>query len=252
MRNRLLMAAARYTIPYLYLAYIRLVWATSKIIQDETGAYAKALATKPYKFVGALWHQDVFCVPWVYRNFKPHTIASVGDAGAIITEILKKCKFTAVVRGGSSHAETRHRQILPELIAMMQEAPCASCGITVDGSQGPAYRLKRGALVLAKECQIPMFAARIWCKRKLLLPTWDRTMIPLPFNRFVIFARGPYYLPADIDDPRVFENFRTFIENELLTATYQSIMAIDGEIPPQLRAFFPENWIADYLAKHAD
>lgn len=239
-RNRMLVLLGKYTLPYIYLAYIRFVWWTSEVI-DDMALVDQFRQEPPYKGVGVLWHQDVFCVPWAYREKRPHTLASVGDAGEIITHILELCHFSTIMRGGSSQGKKRHTQVLPALIEHMQTAQ-GMCGITVDGSHGPIYRLKRGAIVVAKECACPLLVIRIWCKRRILLPTWDRTMIPLPFNRIIISARGPYHLPADADNPDSFEKFRQYVEHRLLDLTYQTFLTIDKQAPPQLMALFPEDW----------
>ena len=72
-------------------------------------------------------------------------------------------------------------------------------GLTVDGSKGPAYRLKRGGVVIARECGRPIVLVRTWYRRCLRLDTWDRTAIPLPFNRIHYYLEGPYFAPADAD-----------------------------------------------------
>jgi lysophospholipid acyltransferase (LPLAT)-like uncharacterized protein len=238
-RNRVLVWIAKHTLPFVYLAYMRLVWWTSRVL-DQTDIGWEELKKPPHKIVVVLWHQDVVCVPWIYRSFKPHTIASVGDAGEIITHILKRCNFT-VLRGGSSKGKKRHTEILPQLVAHMQ-ASQGACGITVDGSFGPPYRLKRGAIVVAQECRCAIFTTRIWCKRKILLPTWDKTMVPLPFNTIAVLAQGPYYPPADLDTPEAFEQFRKSVENHLLDSTYQSFQMLEKKIPNDLMSRFPDDW----------
>lgn len=240
LRNRILVWIAVHTLPYIYLAYIRFVWWTSKLIVNETVIRLEELKKPPHKLVAALWHQDVFAVAWAYRDFQPHTLASVGDAGEIITAILNRCNFT-VLRGGSSKGSKRHREVLPEIIAHFGNAT-GVFGITVDGSYGPAYRLKRGAIVIAKECHCHVFITRIWYKRKFLLPTWDRTTIPLPFNQIAFLARGPFPVPPNADDPEVFEQFRQLVENELLKITHEACMRIDHRIPSEIADYFPAGW----------
>lgn len=230
---------AKYTLPYLYIAYVRFVWLTSKV-EDNTYIAREALDHPPYKIAAAVWHQDVFCVAWAYRHYKPFTLASVGDAGEIITAILKLCNFT-VLRGGSSKGKKRHVEVLPQMVAYMQNNR-GTLGITVDGSFGPPYRLKRGVLVAAKECGSKIYIARVWCKRKILLPTWDKTVIPLPFNHIVVATVGPYSVPEGLDNTENFEKFRLFLEDELLQLTYKTFFRVGDEPPAELLALFPPGW----------
>jgi lysophospholipid acyltransferase (LPLAT)-like uncharacterized protein len=240
-RNRILVFFVKNTVPYIYYAYIRFVLWTSKIVDLSDNMFEFLHKEEPYKTVGVLWHQDVFCVPWAYKRFQPITMASVGDSGEVIAKILELFDYKKIWRGGSSKGKKRHKKILEDFIADFKESKYSPAGITVDGSSGPPYRLKHGAIVIASECKCPIFTLRIWAKRKFLLPTWDKTMIPLPFNKIVIYAQGPYFVP-DFSTPDDLEKFRAYIENELLELTYSIFQKIEKKIPVSLLTFFPENW----------
>ncbi|MEW6442018.1 MAG: hypothetical protein AB1640_13870 [bacterium] len=231
---------AEYTVPYLYFAYFAFVWATSKIT-DLTSPLDDALRNPPHRFVAALWHQDVLCVPWAYRRFHGQTIASVGDAGDVIARLLGLCNFT-VFRGGSSKGRSRRRIILEEFTRHLLKVDRPAVGITVDGSSGPPYRMKTGVIVLAMKIHAPFFVVRVWSKRRILLRTWDRTMLPLPFNKIVLVAEGPYSLPEKMDQAEVFEQFHHYVENQLLTTTYKCFSMLDKAADKRLMADFPEYW----------
>lgn len=241
MRNWVLFTIAKYTLPYVYLLYIRLVWMTSKVTYKTDVLKKYLFEVPPYNTVCPVWHQDVFCVAWAYRKFQPTTMASVGDAGEIISRMLKLCKYRRIWRGGTSKGKKRHKKILDDFIADFKEAKHAVAGITVDGSNGPAYRLKRGVIVIAQECGCPLVLTRIWCQKRILLPTWDRTLIPLPFNKIVVYMQGPYYVPKNLT-PDEFEKFRLYIENEFLEFTYHIFQLIDKRVPPECLKFFPDGW----------
>lgn len=231
---------AKNTIPFFYLCYIKLVWKTSSVELWEIERVRDQLAKAPYKCVTVLWHQDVFCVPWIYKNMNPHTIASIGDSGEIITRILQRCNYT-VLRGGSSKGKKRRKEILSELIEHMQNSQ-GVCGITVDGSSGPPYKLKGGAIMLAIKCRMPIFTSRIWCKHKFFLPTWDKTMVPLPFNCIKVLINGPYYPPERINSS-AFNELCSIVEKELLKLAHQGFKMFDNDIPKQLQPIFPQHAI---------
>jgi len=235
-----LVQLAKCTVPYLYFAYFWFVWATSKVI-DRTSPFDEELGEDKRGFVAALWHQEVLCVPWVYGRLHPHTIASVGDSGDVITRLLELCGYT-VFRGGSSKRKSRRKKVLEEFIQHLKKADRPVVGITVDGSSGPAFRMKTGAIVMAMGIQAPVFVVRTWCKRRILLRTWDRMMLPLPFNKIVILAEGPYPLPENLDQKEVFEQFHRFVENQLLATTYKCFSMLDHPVDERLLANFPEGW----------
>jgi len=238
--KKFLVRVAEHTVPYFYFAYFAFVWATSKIT-DLTSPLDDALRNPPHRFVAAVWHQDVLCVPWAYRRLHAQTIASVGDAGGVIARLLELCNFT-VFRGGSSKRASRKKLILEEFTRHLLTVDRPAVGITVDGSSGPPYRMKTGVIVLAMKINAPFFVVRIWSKRRILLPTWDRTMLPLPFNRIVLLAEGPYALPENMDQEEVFQQFHRFVEDQLLNTAYKCFLMLDKEPDKRLMAKFPDHW----------
>ena len=207
--------------PRLYVAYMWFVWKTSRIEDCGYGGIGE-IRDRYDGFVGMLWHEEVFGVAWNYRNVRPHTLASLGDSGEIITRMLELCGFV-VFRGGSSKRESRRRQaVLLDMIAHMKKTPRVVYGITVDGSYGPYHVMKPGALLIAHKCKKPVVFVRTWAKRNIHLQTWDRMAVPLPFNRIRQYMRGPFFVPADAGDPAVFEAFRVELENELAKLAEES------------------------------
>lgn len=235
-----LVQLAKYTVPYVYFAYFWFVWATSKVI-DLSTPLDEALRNSTRGFVAAIWHQEVLCVPWAYRRLHPQTIASVGDSGEVITRLLELCNYT-VFRGGSSKRESRRKKILAEFIEHLRTVDRPAVGVTVDGSSGPAFRMKTGAIVMAMKIDAPVYVVRTWCRRRILLRTWDRMMVPLPFNKIVILAEGPYELPDNLDRKEVFDEFHRFVENQLLETTYKCFDMVDHPVDDELLANFPEGW----------
>jgi hypothetical protein len=67
----------------------------------------------------------------------------------------------------------------------------------------------------------------------------------LPFNHIVQAFAGPYFVPADADDPAVLESFRTELENELLELTHyvhQQVGDVADERGREPRFGFPAGW----------
>ena len=56
-------------------------------------------------------------------------------------------------------------------------------GITPDGSLGPCYEVKPGALLLAKISKSPILLLSFRFHRALRLSSWDSFYVPLPFSR---------------------------------------------------------------------
>ena len=228
-------------VPPLYLLYMRFVWATSRI---ERGNYDELLRETAAHdgMVGLLWHEEVFSVAYGYRwiGIRPHTLASPGDAGELITRLLHACGYVAF-RGGSTTSRSRRREgILDELIAVMRSRPRVFLGLTVDGSKGPAYRMKSGGIVVASRSGKPVALLRTWYRRGLRVNTWDRTGIPLPFNRIRYSYRGPFFPPKDPTDRAALHAFHLQMEDELIELAAESYDALGLPRPPGLVKRTPE------------
>lgn len=233
--RRKLMTLAVAVIPRIYMLYMRFVFATSRV-DDRNFAELHEITLDGDGAVGLLWHEEVFTVAYGYQrfHFNAHTLASHGDLGAIITNMLEQCDFTVFRGGSSSRASRHHGRIVSDMIEHMHRTPGVTYGITVDGSNGPAYRVKPGAILIAQECGKPIALGRTWYKRSIRLKTWDRTAIPLPFNDIRYSLRGPYAVPEDAETLDGFARFWKHVEDELIELALESYREFDQPIPNTL------------------
>lgn len=241
--SRPVVAVATWVIPRLYYGYCWFVWKTS-VVDDRLAPVLNNHAAKHGRFVSVLWHEEVVTVAYAFKAHRGHTLASPGDFGRVITRMLEMCNFI-VFRGGSSKARSRSQRVLQPMIERMKTHPRVIYGLTVDGSKGPRYRMKRGAAVIAQECNAAIMCARTWYKRRLTLKTWDRTAIPLPFNRIRIEMIGPYWIDPEADDKEL-ELFRSHVENELLELCHRSYAWADGKRYKAPPSGFPDGWQAKW------
>jgi len=227
---------ALHTLPALYVAYMRFVWATSRV-SDHGLLELNEVGRRHNGAVALLWHEEVFSVAFAYPyiGIRGHTLASVSDLGHLIAKALERCGYV-VFRGGSSSKRSRRRSaVLSDMIEHMQTHDRVIYGLTVDGSSGPAYRIKPGGVVIARACDKPIVLARTWYKRVIRLRTWDRTAIPLPFNAITTYMRGPYRVPKDADAPEAFERFCRALEDDLIDLAAHSYAAMGHPRPEALR-----------------
>jgi lysophospholipid acyltransferase (LPLAT)-like uncharacterized protein len=225
-----------FIIPVLYGLFIRFVWLTST--RNDHQAIIQEHQRNFTGIVALLWHQEVVTTPYVFRGLQIRTLASTNTLGRLITAILESNQFQ-VFRGGR-----RHKIILKDMIRYLDKNPQAKYGITVDGSRGPARVMKRGACMIARETGTPLFVTSTRLRHGLYTPTWDRTMIPLPFNRIETQIIGPYWIDPQCTD-ETFDAFCDHIQNELLSLTdYCDRRVKKGRIDPLVRQDFPENWDA--------
>lgn len=221
--SRRLAKLATLFVPTLYFLYMRLVWATSRVVVRDFNDL-KDIARKHNGAVGLLWHEEVMTVAYgyAYLGFRPHTLASLGESGELISRLLTRCGFVVFRGGSTTHRSRRREGTLQEMIEHMRTENEVIYGLTVDGSKGPPYRMKTGGILIARECGRPIILARTWYKRCLRLPTWDRMALPLPFNVIGYYLRGPYMVPASAHSEAGLEEFRLQLENDLIDLAAQS------------------------------
>jgi len=240
--RRVAMFVALHTVPYLYLAYMWLVERTSRV--EELGYRPDLVRANAGRGVYALWHDEVFFVAWSFGKYEGDTLASPGDSGEVITRILKLRGFR-IFRGGSTAGRRKRssREVVEAMVEHMRSTPGVVYGITTDGSRGPIYRMKPGVVMLAAGAEAPLFVEKTWCRRYVRLGTWDRTLIPLPFNHIVHVYAGPLHPPRDVWQPERFEAFRREVEGRLCRISAYARRRAEGKPPP-------EDWLALFPEEH--
>ncbi len=70
-------------------------------------------------------------------------------------------------------------------------------GITPDGPQGPRRQAAPGMAHLAALAGVPILPCAASTSRRIVLKTWDRMAIPLPFGRGVVVCGPGIVVPRD-------------------------------------------------------
>ena len=65
--------------------------------------------------------------------------------------------------------------------------------------RGPSGKFQPGALLIAQKARAPLYPAGVGAHPRILLPTWDRYLIPLPFARAAFLIGEPVWVPEDAD-----------------------------------------------------
>ncbi|MCZ6784832.1 MAG: DUF374 domain-containing protein [Proteobacteria bacterium] len=227
---------AALVLPPLYMLYMRLVWSTSRV--DEGGyEQVRKIIAENDGAVALLWHEEVLTVGWGYPyvGVRPHTLVSPSDAGEVLTRILERCGYHVVRGGTTSHRSRRRAGVLEEMKAHMRDGSQVLYGLTVDGSKGPPYRMKKGGITIARDCGVPILLFRTWYRRCLRLRSWDRTAVPLPWNEIVYSWRGPYTVPDDANTRAGLNRFRHQLENDLIDLAAQSYDDLGQPRPAKLQ-----------------
>ena len=99
-----------------------------------------------------------------------------------------------VVRGSSS------RGAAAALRALIHKARAGrNIVFTPDGPTGPLRVAKDGVIFAAKVSGLPIVPIAFAAKKKKLLASWDRMVVPYPFSRAVYLYGEPLVVPRDGD-----------------------------------------------------
>ena len=199
-------------------AYIKLVYATSRIKREPEDTDAKLFSQHPQ--ILAMWHGQFLLLP----KLKPKRPADVramvsrhGDA-ALIGAVLERFGMS-LIRGAGAGKRRRNRggaTALRESLRALSSG--ATVAMTADVPPGPARRAGEGIATLASLSGRPVVPLAIATSRLIATPTWSAFTINLPFSNLAIVIGDPVYVPQT-NDAEIIEEGRIAIERALAEVT---------------------------------
>ena len=199
----------------LVAGYIRLVRLTGRwtVVRGENPR-AFWQAGKP--FIGCFWHGRLLMMPCAWTRGNPiHVLISEHRDGRLIAETIAHFDLNTVAgstrRGGVDAIRTLLK------VLRSKEYAC----ITPDGPRGPRMRASDGIVRLARVSGVPILPATFSARRRTVLSSWDRFVIPWPFTRGVLVWGEPITVARDADDAAV-ERARRQVEDALNALTEEA------------------------------
>ena len=138
--------------------------------------------------IAILWHNRLFVAPEFYRRYFRHrrlaALVSASRDGAWLAGLMERMGIRPV--RGSRHK--RGAQAVRELLEANREG--YDVGITPDGSRGPIYDMKPGAVAVALKTGAPIVLLSFNFSRAWRLGSWDRFYLPVPFSRIEVLIKA--------------------------------------------------------------
>jgi lysophospholipid acyltransferase (LPLAT)-like uncharacterized protein len=128
----------------------------------------------------AAWHGHLFYFAYHYRDQAIPVVVSRSTDGEIIARIMGSLGFLPV-RGSSSKGGTA---AFREVLGYIKEG--RHMGITPDGPRGPRCKVQRGVIDLARSSGAPILPGSFAAWPRVVIGSWDRFVVPLPFSRMVV------------------------------------------------------------------
>jgi lysophospholipid acyltransferase (LPLAT)-like uncharacterized protein len=201
----------------LVAVYIRFVYATSRWeVRNATVPESFWNAGRP--FILVFWHGRLLMMPKIWRRGTPiRMLVSHHRDGELIVRAVKGFGVEAI-RGSTSRGGTG---ALRELVRSARDG--VYIGLTPDGPRGPRMRASTGIASLSRLAGIPIVPAAYAVARRRLLRSWDRFVVPLPFNRGIFVWGDPIEVHGR--DQAELEATRHLIEDRLNQLTAEADIA---------------------------
>jgi lysophospholipid acyltransferase (LPLAT)-like uncharacterized protein len=147
------------------------------------------MGTGPLIF--ACLHRDILPAIMFVRSARPALLVSDSPDGDILVKTLDP-RYYRFVRGATGGDGGR------ALVRLRRELLAGhSVGLAVDGPEGPFGSIREGVFHLARMTAASVVPLVARADRPLVLNTWDRTVVPVPFRRVRIDMGPVMHIPSD-------------------------------------------------------
>lgn len=186
----------KYFLPIIVFVFYRTLSWTWRVRVIEPDSLIKSLeAQRPV--ILAHWHGDELVLLSLVKRYRIATIASQSKDGELIAKILKWLG-ARTSRGSSTRGGV---QALKGLLRLVKDG--GNCSFAVDGPKGPLHKVKPGVFELSRMVSGPIYAAGVSVDRAIYFPkSWNKTFLPKPFARVVVYWVGPLAPVPREADPR--------------------------------------------------
>jgi lysophospholipid acyltransferase (LPLAT)-like uncharacterized protein len=131
----------------------------------------------------------------MHRGRGVNLLISTSNDGQIIASICERFGY-GLVRGTASSIREGGRAVI-KMIRLLKSGK--NVAITPDGPKGPLHKVKPGLIYMAQKTSCPILPSTCVVKKKKTLNSWDRFVLPLPFNKGLVLYGNPIYIGKDDD-----------------------------------------------------
>lgn len=195
--------------------YIRLVHRTGRWT-EKGRAFPESIWTDGRPFILAFWHGRLLMMPRAWPAAQPiHMLISQHRDGQLIARTVGHFGIMTAAGSSSRGGSGALRTMLKALKAG------ENVGITPDGPRGPRQRASDGVLHIARMSGAPVVPLAYAARRRRLLGSWDRFMVPLPFTRGVFVWGEPLTVPRDAGEADI-ASLRAELEERMNALTAEA------------------------------
>jgi len=204
-----------YVLPYLLFGLIY-IWCLTLREKNLNKEGENQFKQNPGPYILTLWHGRIFYLfYYLRRNPDYFLLISPSEDGDLLARLARLMGYS-VIRGSTYKKAVPAARSLIKVLRRNKRII-----IIADGSRGPRCVAQPGSIQLAAITGVPVFPMTFGSKNKVVLKTWDRFVIPIPFTRCTLNFSSPISLARKPSEQSVEEN-RIELENSLNHITQAS------------------------------
>lgn len=200
--------------------YILTVYKTSKVNLKNRKKIENLLERKE-SFIYSFWHDQLLMCPLTWQsNSSIKVLISKHRDGDIIAQLISNLGFEAI--RGSTHKTNKIKNkggLLSARKMIKSLKNGISIGISPDGPKGPRHKVSDGILSISRLSKSVILPVGIGFKKKWVLNTWDKFIIPKPFNEITVVWGDPI---SAITNEKNNHQFKIKLENKMNNLTAQA------------------------------
>lgn len=187
--------AVQRAVSWLLASYVGFVYRTTRwtFVGFEE---REALAESGERFLIMLWHNRLAMMPVSFntRKWRLTILTSKHRDGQLVRGLFERFRIASIAVGSRDADVSAAREVARAV------RDGSFIGVTPDGPRGPRMRVKPHLVSLARLCNARVTFMTYSVRRRLVLGSWDRFIVPLPFNEGVfIWSRG-FQLPRKLGE----------------------------------------------------
>ena len=179
------------------------------------------LLSKKNSFIYAFWHDQLLMCPLSWQSDSAiKVLISKHRDGDIVAGLISHLGFDAI--RGSTHREGKKRDkggLLSARKMIKSLKSGINIGISPDGPKGPRHKVSDGIVDIPRLSKAPILPVALKKKKKWVLKTWDKFIIPKPFNEIKIIWGDP--MPS-LKNKKNKNLFREKLEKEMNKLTIRA------------------------------
>ncbi len=193
---------------------IDLIFAGSRIQVKGRVPIQSILESK--RCIFAFWHARILLVSYFHKGWGAAIMVSDSADGEIIAQILQR-QGQLTVRGSTGKRGNR------AVVKMIREITRngRSGAVVPDGPQGPRHKVQQGIIFLAQKTGLPIIPITYSAKRRKVLNSWDRFIIPYPATACKLIYGRPIHVPPE-SEGLALEPYTKILEDELMRITLEA------------------------------